>query len=90
MNASCQWMGDADSSISGRMGSRALSAYWKSAKDGEQLAQPCTPALYLINGRHYVVLANNSQILAVYRIKNDDVLRRLKRYPACLKAAIEG
>jgi hypothetical protein len=32
-------------------------------------------------GRKYVVLDNANGILAVYRVRNDGALRRLKRWP---------
>jgi hypothetical protein len=37
-------------------------------------------------GRDYVVLRNVSGILAVYRIRNDESLRPLTRWPAALEA----
>jgi len=33
------------------------------------------------NGMHYVVLRNVKGVLAVYRIRNDEILKRLKRWP---------
>lgn len=64
---------------------RAFRAYFRSAG-------PCgadQPSSYsgvetAENGRHYVVLSggrNESGICAVYRISNDERLRRLKRWP---------
>lgn len=34
------------------------------------------------NGREYVVLRNANGILAVYRIRNDGMLKALRRWPA--------
>jgi hypothetical protein len=59
--------------------SRALSAYFKS-EDG-MVQQPTTPEIMEIKDRKYVVLHNVNGVLAVYRIKTDDILKRLKRYP---------
>lgn len=33
------------------------------------------------DGKKYVVLVNVRGVLAVYRIKNDEALKRLRRYP---------
>lgn len=35
-------------------------------------------------GHEYVVLRNAGGTLAVYRVKNDGVLRRLRRWPSAL------
>jgi hypothetical protein len=40
-----------------------------------------------LDGRQYVVLANVNGLLAVYRIKPDGLLRRLKRWPRALDAS---
>lgn len=34
-----------------------------------------------IKGKEYVVLVNGGGILSVYRVRNDGVLKKLKRYP---------
>ncbi len=81
MEKKAQCLGSADSMLTGGYGSRALSAYWRGAK-GENLPIPKSePDLYLLDGKHYVVLRNNSEILAVYRIQNTGILKRLKRIP---------
>jgi hypothetical protein len=36
------------------------------------------------DGRHYVVLRNVRGTLAVYRVRNDQMLKRLKRWPDAL------
>lgn len=64
---------------------RALSAYFK--YPDPQGGQPLQPASgcsdeVVLNGKTYVVLANSSDVLAVYRVRNDGVLRRMKRPPA--------
>jgi len=37
------------------------------------------------NGKDYVMLKNVNGIMAVYRIRNDGILRRLKRWPQALE-----
>ena len=32
-------------------------------------------------GKYYVVLRNTNGVMAVYRVRNDGVLKRLKRWP---------
>jgi hypothetical protein len=61
---------------------RALAAYFRS---GEGAVQPGEPVLMEDDeGKRYVVLSNEDGILAVYRVRNDDMLKRLKRWPAAL------
>lgn len=36
------------------------------------------------DGRKYVVLRNGNGVLAVYRVRRDGALRRLRRYPSAL------
>lgn len=66
---------------------RAIAAYYRSAKDGEHLDQPSEGlgGYELLDGRDYVVLRNTAQILAVYRVRNDNVLRRMRRWPKGLE-----
>jgi len=40
-----------------------------------------------VEGKRYVILANSDQVLGVYRIKNDGLLRRLKRWPKAVEQA---
>lgn len=37
------------------------------------------------DGKRYVVLRNRSGLLAVYRVRNDGMLRRMRRWPAELE-----
>jgi len=62
---------------------RALKAYFRAANAvGAQADQPKTPETWTDgDGKMYVVLRNVRGVLAVYRIGNDDRLRRLKRWP---------
>lgn len=66
---------------------RALSAYFRSARQlgpHEQLMQPASGASYEaeFEGRNYVCICNTHGVLAVYRERNDGMLKRLKRWPA--------
>lgn len=63
---------------------RAMAAYFRSAKPGESLAQPSNTSSgeQQHDGKWYVVLRNGGGVLAVYRVRNDDMLKRLKRWPA--------
>ncbi len=88
MAKDCKYLGDADGVSDERWGTRAVSAYFRVG--GEYQDQPSTPDAYEYEGRHYVVLANSAGILAMYRVKNDGTLRRLRRFPACIVKAVEG
>lgn len=65
--------------------SRAFAAYFRTAKREGYLAdQPASHSSVLThNGKGYVVLINGIwDVLAVYRIRNDDTLKRLHHWPA--------
>jgi hypothetical protein len=64
---------------------RAYAAYFRYAKGRpvDQLAGALS-GLEKYKGLMYVVLRDGSRTLAVYRIKNDGHLHRLKRWPAAL------
>jgi hypothetical protein len=64
-----------------------MAAYWRTEQAPQQSSDP---GLYKVEGKFHVVLANDGGILAVYRVKNDGVLRRLKRIPKCLISAVES
>lgn len=57
---------------------RALAAYFR-AGGTDQPAN--TSGMREHGGRRYVVLRSGAGPLAVYRVKNDGMLRRLKRWP---------
>jgi hypothetical protein len=63
---------------------RAFAAYFRSAAREGSLS-PAQPANYSgveeHNGKRYVVLRNVHGILAVYRVRNDGVLKSLRRWP---------
>jgi hypothetical protein len=61
---------------------RAHRAYQRGARPGEVLDQPTANGdLVSYRGRSYVVLSNSYRTLAVYRIRGDGRLRRLRRWP---------
>jgi hypothetical protein len=64
---------------------RAYAAYFRFAKGRpvDQLAAALS-GMAKHKGLEYVVLRDGSRTLAVYRIKNDGHLHRLKRWPAAL------
>ena len=64
---------------------RAYAAYFRFAKGHpvDQLSAALS-GMEKLKGRLYVVLRDGSRTLAVYRIKNDGHLHRLKRWPAAL------
>jgi hypothetical protein len=60
---------------------RAFSAYFRTS--GENAAIPNSGSdMYEHNGKHYVVLWNVNGVLAVYRVRNNGALKRLRRWPA--------
>ena len=71
---------------------RALRAYWMAARkdkkeSGASWEIPSTPLSRVeeINGKLYAVLQNAAHVLAVYRVRNDGVLKSLKRWPQALE-----
>ena len=68
---------------------RAFAAYFRSG-GGDQLMQPSRDSGVekAANGKHYVVLHNQRGTLAVYRIRNDGMLKGLKRWPADLDGPV--
>lgn len=64
---------------------RAMTALYRSTlRDGATPQQPAESASGIVSdkaGRQHVVLNNAHGLLAVYRIKADGTLRRLKRWP---------
>lgn len=40
-----------------------------------------------LNGLRYVVLGDDAQVVAVYRVKNNGALRRMKRWPMSVGSA---
>jgi hypothetical protein len=65
---------------------RAMAAYFRYG-DAEEQAQPnaADSCIAEVEGRQYAVLRNVNGVLAVYRVRNDGMLKRLKRWPASLE-----
>ena len=57
---------------------RATAAYFRSGAD--QQPNRSQSDVFNLDGKVYVVLASG-EIMAVYRLRNDGVLRRMRRYP---------
>jgi hypothetical protein len=70
-----------------RILNRAFSAYLTT--DGADAAQPSESQSgeLELGGLRYVVLRNGPRVLAVYRIKHNGSLRRMKRWPLGLGCA---
>jgi hypothetical protein len=69
---------------------RAYAAAFRAAKlKGYVFMQPSDrrSTVEELNGRRYVVLANGYETLAVYRVRNDGMLKGLKRWSKELDAA---
>jgi len=60
------------------MTTRAMAAWFRS---GQSIQPASTSGVRVCKGKKYVILENANGILAVYRIKNDGFLKRLKRWP---------
>lgn len=59
---------------------RAVAAYFRSEDIPMQPAEALSgPESH--NGKDYVVLRNNGDTLAVYRVRNNGLLKRLRRWP---------
>jgi hypothetical protein len=60
---------------------RAMAAYFRTA-DVPSPDQPAgDPEVIEHDGKLYVVLSNTGRALAVYRVQNNGILRRMKRWP---------
>lgn len=74
-------------SVDQNLVNRAFAAYFKTARqEGYSADIPSNRSQVMShNGKHYVVLANGIwDVLAVYRVRNDHFLKRLRRWPAAL------
>lgn len=63
---------------------RALAAWFRTGG----IEQPKQPETWRCGGLFYVVLRNARGILAIYRVRNDGALKRLKRIPAELASSL--
>lgn len=69
----------------GALTARAVAAYFRAEGWNPRAGQPGADSGEIERaGKRYVVLRNCNDILAVYRIRNDGMLKRLKRWPAGL------
>lgn len=60
---------------------RAFAAYYR-GPGGELRPHPANDSGFeTFKGKEYIVLRNVNGVLAVYRIRNDGTLKRLKRWP---------
>jgi hypothetical protein len=68
---------------------RAIAAYARqSVREGFIYEQPADySGVEEAGGKEYVVLRNVNGILAVYRVRNDGILKGLKRWPTALGEA---
>jgi hypothetical protein len=66
---------------------RAFAAYWRS--DGSTADIPANDSYATEHeGLRYVVLQNVNGVLAVYRYRNQGILRRLRRWPRAVEAGV--
>jgi hypothetical protein len=68
--------------------SRGLRAYYtKAAREGHSANHPSMDASGYeeVDDKDYVVLRNAHGVLAVYRVRHDGMLKRLRRWPAELE-----
>lgn len=65
---------------------RAIRAYWLAArKQGVSADIPGNiSGIFEDDGKRYVALRNGRGVLALYRVRNDGLLKRLRRWPAGL------
>ncbi len=61
---------------------RAKAAWFRA---GEETTPSQHSGVVKQNGLTYVVLRNGNHLLAVYRVKNDGILRRMRRPPATVE-----
>lgn len=66
----------------GALTRRALAAYFRSGGDFAAIPSEGNSGLMFHNDKAYIALRNGSDTLAVYRVRNDGILKRLRRWPA--------
>jgi hypothetical protein len=67
---------------------RAFAAYFRSASEGHLQPSKSDSDIRTVNEKTYVVLRNVGGILKVYRVRNDGMLKGLKRWPAELEVRV--
>lgn len=68
----------------GQLLSRAIAAYYQScARSGDDAAEIVggSSAVKEVAGKRYVVLRNADTLICVYRIRNDGILKGMRRWP---------
>ena len=63
---------------------RAQAAYFRSEGEGACIPRGESDLLCDEEGKYYVALSNCNGVLAVYRVRNDGMLKRLKRWPRAI------
>jgi hypothetical protein len=69
--------------------SRAIAAHYRAcAREGTVAAQPAalSSGVEELAGKEYVVLRNARSVLRVYRVRNDGMLKGLRRWPKELES----
>jgi hypothetical protein len=66
---------------------RAMAAYFRHGGDIVDQPSRSDSSPVEFDGKDYVVLVNTYHILAVYRLRNDGMLKGLRRWPAALNRA---
>lgn len=67
-----------------RLLNRAIAAHYQAyAREGGALSEPAwdSSAVEEVAGKRYVVLRNISGVIRVYRVRNDGVLKGMRRWP---------
>ena len=67
--------------------SRAFAAYFRTGDEYQDQPSASGSGPVEHNGKGYVALRTGHKILAVYRIRNDGHLKRLRRWPAAVTNA---
>jgi hypothetical protein len=65
--------------------SRAYAAYFKYSEGDQDQPSESLSGETVYRDKRYVVLRNGYRMLAVYRIRYDGMLKRLRRWPAGLE-----
>jgi hypothetical protein len=62
---------------------RAFAAHFRSAARQDVIADQPANTSYLaeLDGKQYVVLENVNGVMRVYRVRNDGILKELRRWP---------
>lgn len=64
---------------------RAYAAYFRAGGTDQPASN--LSGMRTVDGRRYVALRNINGTLAIYRVRNDGMLKRLKRWPAELESS---